>query len=68
MISIFLQKKDSVILEDKIIKYQGNNYSNFTKGELRGGHLALGEIYLANTYTQILLIIIKNFFFISSIN
>ena len=44
--NIFAEKRSSVILEDKIIKYQGNNYSNFTKGELRGGHLALGEIYL----------------------
>ena len=42
----FFKKRSSLNMESYICKYQSNNFINFTEGHARGGHLALGELYL----------------------
>lgn len=47
---IFAQKRSTIILPDKIIKYAGRMKRNFTDGSQRAGHIAVGEMYLTKYY------------------
>ena len=46
----FAQKRSTVILKDKIIKYAGRMRRNFTDGSQRAGHIAVGEMYLTKYF------------------
>lgn len=45
--SNYFSQRSTLEKKDFICKYQANGYRQFTEGTYRGGHLALGEMYLA---------------------
>tara|TARA_B100000945_G_C20418274_1_gene616327 strand:- start:333 stop:1322 length:990 start_codon:yes stop_codon:yes gene_type:complete len=42
----YFAKRSTLEMENYICRYQANSYISFTEGQARGGHLALGELYL----------------------
>lgn len=42
----YFDQRSTIEKKDYICKYQANGYRQFTEGRYRGGHLALGEMYL----------------------
>lgn len=42
----YFKKRSTLDMKTYICRYQANSYISFTEGQARGGHLALGEIYL----------------------
>ena len=42
----YFNQRSTLEKKDYICKYQANGYRQFTEGKYRGGHLALGEMYL----------------------
>ena len=46
----FAEKRSTIILQDKIIKYAGRMRRNFTDSSQRAGHIAVGEMYLSKYF------------------
>ena len=42
----YFSQRSTLEKKDYICRYQANGYRQFTEGKYRGGHLALGEMYL----------------------
>jgi hypothetical protein len=45
----FADKRSTIIFEDYVVKYSSRNSRNFTDGQLRGGHIAVGEMFLTKS-------------------
>jgi hypothetical protein len=46
----FAEKRSTIILQDRIIKYAGRMKRNFIDGSQRAGHIAVGEMYLTKYF------------------
>ena len=42
----YYKARSTLEMENYILRYQANSYISFTEGQARGGHLALGELFL----------------------
>ena len=47
---IFADKRSTIIFDKYIIKYSSRNVRNFTDSQLRGGHIAVGEMFLTKSF------------------
>lgn len=45
----FADKRSTIIFENYVVKYSSRNSRNFTDGQLRGGHIAVGEMFLTKS-------------------
>jgi len=43
---VFAKRRSTIIFDDHVVKYASRNRRNFTDGALRGGHIAVGEMFL----------------------
>jgi hypothetical protein len=43
---VFANARSTIIFEDHVVKYASRNRRNFTDSQLRGGHIAVGEMFL----------------------
>lgn len=55
----FADKRSTIIFEDYVVKYSSRNSRNFTDGQLRGGHIAVGEMFLTKS-----IFVDKKFFYL----
>jgi len=55
----FADKRSTIIFPDHIVKYSSRNSRNFTDGQLRGGHIAVGEMFLTKS-----MFVDKKFFYL----
>ena len=46
----FALKRSTILFEDYVIKHAGRMRRSFTDGDQRGGHIALGEMYLTKYF------------------
>ena len=49
-LNVFANKRSTIIMNDKVIKYAGRMIRNFTESSQRAGHIAVGEMYLTKYY------------------
>ncbi len=55
----FADKRSTIIFDDYVVKYSSRNSRNFTDGQLRGGHIAVGEMFLTKS-----IFVDKKFFYL----
>lgn len=55
----FADKRSTIIFENYVVKYSSRNSRNFTDGQLRGGHIAVGEMFLTKS-----IFLSKKFFYL----
>jgi hypothetical protein len=55
----FADRRSTIVFDDYVVKYASRNSRNFTDSQLRGGHIAVGEMFLTKY-----LFIDKKFFYL----
>lgn len=46
----FADKRSTIIFDEYVIKYSSRNVRNFVDSQLRGGHIAVGEMFLTKSF------------------